>query len=302
MQTPTLFKACVIQDKPVFFNKKASLEKLAELVAEQASLGCKLILFPESFIPGYPRGFDFGAKVGSRRNYGRDLYLKYWKESFELGGEDQGFLSKVAAQHKLYLIVGVTERASKHGSLYCSMLYFGPDGTLMGVHRKIKPTGTERLIWAEAGAESLVSFETELGRMGGLICWENYMPLARMAMYQQGVQIYLAPTADARERWIASMRHIALEGRCFVLSANQFITKSDHPEAYQPFLKDEPEEMSAGGSIIVSPLGEILAGPLYGQTAALHAEIDLNEVIRAKLDFDPIGHYNRSDLFHFEIK
>ncbi|MCI4671643.1 MAG: carbon-nitrogen hydrolase family protein [Bacteroidia bacterium] len=295
-----ILRACVIQDSPVFFDKAATLEKVKKLV-DQHSTNCDLMLFPESFIPAYPRGFDFGAKVGSRSMEGRELYHTYWRESFELGTEDEEQLSEIARLASIFLVIGVTERTAKNGSLYCSMLYFNPEGKLMGVHRKIKPTGTERLIWAEAGAESLVSFQTPYGIMGGLICWENYMPLARMAMYKQGVQLYMAPTADSRTAWTASMQHIALEGRCFVLAANQFISKSEYPEKYQKFVKEEDEILCRGGSLIVSPLGEILAGPLYGEAGVLSVELDLDMIIKAKLDFDPIGHYNRSDIFNFSI-
>ena len=215
-------KIGVVQHSPVFFDKDASLEKLARLTQENAKKGCELLVFPESFIPGYPRGFDFGATVGSRTPEGRDLFLEYAQQSVDVLSPDIEFLEEVSRKHNIYLIIGVTEREASSGSLYCSMLYISPKKGLLGVHRKIKPTGTERLIWAEGSGDSLVTFDTAIGRMGGLICWENYMPQARMAMYSKGVQIYIAPTADARDSWIDTMRHIALEGRCFVLGCNQF--------------------------------------------------------------------------------
>jgi nitrilase len=181
------------------------------------------------------------------------------------------------------------------------MLYISPTKGLLGVHRKIKPTGTERLVWGEAAGESLVSFETKIGVLGGLICWENYMPLARMAMYHKGVEIYLAPTADAREQWTATMQHIALEGRCFVLGCNQYFTKAMYPKKYQSLVQAEPENLCRGGSIIVSPLGKILAGPLFDTTGALVAELDLEDIQRSKLDFDVIGHYARNDIFELKV-
>lgn len=293
-------KVCLIQDAPVFFDKEKTLQKVELLCRQHAESGHQLIVFPESFIPGYPRGFSFGAKIGSRSEAGRNLYLKYYQNSFELETEDQDRLKKLCQELKIYLVIGVTERNRKSGSLYCSMLYFSPNG-LLGVHRKVKPTGTERLIWAEDSGKSLVSFDTKIGKMGGLICWENYMPLARMAMYQKGVEIYIAPTADARENWIATMKHIALEGRCFVLGCNQFFTKSMYSQEYQHEVKDDPEVICSGGTVIVSPMGEILAGPLVGESGAVCAEIDLQEIIKSKLDFDPIGHYNRDDIFHFQV-
>ncbi|MTB50773.1 carbon-nitrogen hydrolase family protein [Lewinella sp. W8] len=288
---------CVVQDSPVFFDKEKTLQKVSDLTAEYARRGAELVLFPESFIPGYPRGFSFGATIGRRTAAGRDLFAEYYRESVDLSGPDGRWLAEIASNHGVYLVVGITERVPENGSLYCSMAYFSPTKGLLGVHRKIKPTGTERLIWAEAGAESLVSFATPLGRMGGLICWENYVPQARLAMYAQGVQLYLAPTADSREVWTSTMRHIALEGRCFVLGSNQYFTKSMYPERFRSEVVDEAEEICPGGSVIVSPLGEILAGPLFGEAGALFAELDLEDIVRAKLDFDVVGHYARPDIF-----
>lgn len=170
------------------------------------------------------------------------------------------------------------------------------------MHRKIKPTGAERVIWSEAGGDSLVTFNTEIGVLGGLICWENYMPMARMSMYQKGVQIYIAPTADSRKQWTATMQHIALEGRCFVLGCNQFFTRSMYPEKYRSLVSEESENICPGGSVIISPLGQIIAGPLFDKPGALIADINLDEVNASKLDFDVIGHYARNDIFRVEVK
>ena len=295
-------KVCLIQDHPEFFDKEKTIDKVASLVSQYAKEGCNLIVFPESFIPGYPRGFSFGATIGSRTPEGRELYATYYNNSIDLESEDLKRLEKIAKSENAYLVIGVTEKQAVNGSLYCSMLYISPTEGLLGVHRKIKPTGTERLIWAEAAGESLVAFDTKIGKLGGLICWENYMPLARMSMYQQGVEIYIAPTADSREEWTSTMKHIALEGRCFVLGCNQYYTKSMYPDTYQTMVNNEPEEMCPGGSIIVSPLGKVIAGPLFDESGALIAELDLNEITQSKLDFDVIGHYSRNDIFHFEVK
>jgi nitrilase len=189
------------------------------------------------------------------------------------------------------------------GTLYCTLLYFGPDGSLLGKHRKLKPTAAERLIWGEGDGSTLTAIRTGFGVMGGLICWENYMPLARMAMYGQGVELYLAPTADSREVWQATMRHIALEGRCFVLGCNQFVTKAMYPDDLEGIeeLESQPEVMCRGGSVIVSPLGEVLAGPLYDEEGILYAELDMGEVVRGKFDFDVVGHYARPDVFKLVV-
>jgi nitrilase len=190
------------------------------------------------------------------------------------------------------------------GTLYCSLLYFGPDGDLLGVHRKLKPTGSERLIWGEGDGSTLKVYETGVGRFGGLICWENYMPLARMALYGQGVEVYLAPTADSRDTWQATLRHIACEGRCFVLGCNQYVTKDLYPADLVGVhdLAEQPEVMCRGGSVIVSPLGEVLAGPLYDREGILVADLDLAEVVRARFDFDVVGHYARPDVFDYAVR
>ena len=293
---------CLVQDSPVFFDKERTIEKIEDLTAQYARQGSRLIVFPESFIPGYPRGFLFGATIGSRTPEGRELYAEYHRNSVDVTGPDMTRLTRLARSENVYLVVGFTEKSDRHGSLYCSMAYISPTAGLLGVHRKIKPTGTERLIWAEAGGDSLVSFQTEIGKLGGLICWENYMPLARVAMYQQGVEIYLAPTADSRDSWTATLRHIALEGRCFVLGCNQFFTKDLYSEPYQKLVTNEPDVLCSGGSVIVSPMGEILAGPLFGEAGTVRAELDMNLIVPSKLDFDVIGHYARPDIFEFTAR
>ena len=294
-------KVCLIQDSPVFFDKKKSIDKVEELTKKYAKQGCELIVFPESFIPGYPRHFSFGATIGRRTKEGRDLYSEYHNNSIDIESKELKQLEELVKAENVYLVIGVTERSNTNGSLFCSMLYISPTKGLLGVHRKIKPTGTERIIWSEAAGESLVTFQTKIGKLGGLICWENYMPLARMSMYKKGVEIYIAPTADSREEWTATMKHIALEGRCFVLGCNQFFTKSMYPDRFQNLVKDEPEIICPGGSVIVSPLGKIIEGPLFNKAGALIAELDLDEINSSKLDFDVIGHYSRDDIFHFDV-
>jgi nitrilase len=296
------YTVALVQASPVLFDQAATLRKMSALVKEAAQGGAQLILFPEAFIPAYPRGLGFGMVVGSRSPEGRKLWQRYWEGSVPIPGPAMQEMSQMAAKNQVFLAVGIIERAEKGGTLYCTLVYFGPDGTYLGKHRKLKPTGSERLIWGEGDGSTLTVFDTDLGKMGGLICWENYMPLARMAMYQQGVEIYLAPTADARESWQSSMQHIALEGRCFVLSANQYVRKSDYPADLQAELAPQPDIMSRGGSVIYSPFGEILAGPLWDQAGILYARIDPAELIRSKLDFDPIGHYARPDVFRFAVR
>jgi len=295
-------KVAVVQDAPQFFDKEKTIKKVETITTEYANDGCKLIVFPESFIPGYPRGFSFGATIGSRSDEGRQHYTDYYNNSFDLESDDLTRLETLAKEQNIYIVIGVTEKQQTNGSLYCSMLYLSPTEGLLGVHRKIKPTGTERLVWAEAGAESLVTFDTKIGKLGGLICWENYMPLARMSMYLKGVEIYIAPTADSREQWTATMQQIALEGRCFVLGCNQHMTTSMYPDKYKNEVASQPENFCPGGSVIISPLGKIIEGPLFDKAGVLVAELDLEDIKRSKLDFDVIGHYARNDIFEFNVK
>lgn len=294
-------KAAVIQSAPVLFDREASVEKACRLIREAGANGAKLALLPEAYIPAYPRGLTFGMVVGSRTPEGRDLWKRYWENSVDVPGPATEALGAAAREAKVYTAIGVIERDSTYsrGTLYCTLLYFGPDGSLLGKHRKFKPTAAERLIWGEGDGSTLPVFQTEFGKIGGLICWENYMPLARMALYGQGVDIYLAPTADSRETWQASLRHIACEGRCFVLGCNQFVRKEMYPADLptREELANQPEVMCRGGSVIISPFGEILAGPLYDEEGILYADLDMDEVVRGKLDFDVVGHYARPDIF-----
>ena len=298
-------RVAVVQAAPVLFDREATIQKACRLTREAAGQGAQIVLFPEAFVPAYPRGLSFGTVVGSRTAQGRLLWEAYWANAVEVPSASTEALGEAARQSSVYLSVGVIERDSQFGggTLYCTLLYFGPTGELLGKHRKLKPTAAERLIWGEGDGSTLTVIETEFGKLGGLICWENYMPLARMAMYSKGVALYLAPTADSRESWQATLRHIACEGRCFVLGCNQFVTKAMYPP-HLPGIEDlarQPEIVCRGGSAIISPLGEVLAGPLYDQEGILFADLDLTEVPRAKFDLDVTGHYARPDVFQLIV-
>ena len=299
-------KVGVVQATPALFDIEKTVDIVISWIEKGANQGCELLLFPESFIPCYPRGLTFDAVIGRRSEKSREQWLKYWNNSIELDSENKSakHLSRISEAIKkanIFVALGVTEKESLGGSLHCSLLYYGKDGKLLGKHRKLKPTGLERYIWAESDGSTLTTLDTEIGKIGGLICWENYMPLARMALYNKGVEIYLAPTADSRESWQSTMKHIALEGRCYVLAANQFVRKSDYPAAFEEDLANEPEIMCAGGSVIMSPMGEILAGPLWNKEGLLTAELDFSILAKSKLDFDVIGHYSRNDVFNFSV-
>lgn len=303
METPNVFTAAVVQAAPVFFNKAQTVDKIQTLTSQAAKEKASLILFPEVFIPGYPRGLIFGTSVGGRTAEGREMFLRYWENSIQVPGPETELLGKSAKQAKAWLVVGVTEKDKISDTLYCTLLYFSPEGHLIHKHRKLKPTAAERIIWGEGDGSDLNVLDTSLGKVGGLICWENYMPLARTALYQQGIEIYLAPTADCRGTWQSTLEHIACEGRCFVLGCNQYLTKDHYPEDLKSALSvTHPSLPSSGGSCIISPLGKKLAGPLHDQEGILTAEIDHREIIKAKMDFDPVGHYARPDVFELKVK
>jgi nitrilase len=301
----TSIKVAVVQAAPVLFDREATVIKACQLIHEATLQGAQLVLFPEAFIPAYPRGLSFGMVVGSRKPEGRQLWQIYWDNAVEIPSPTTEALSAAVREAGVYMAIGVIERDTQFsgGTLYCTLLYFGPDGEIMGKHRKLKPTGAERLIWGEGDGSTLTVLSTKLGKIGGLICWENYMPLARMSMYSKGVELYLAPTADSRETWQATLRHIACEGRCFVLGCNQFVTKDMYPSNLKehPELGEQPEVMCRGGSAIISPFGEVVAGPLYDQEGILYANLDMGEIIRAKVDFDVVGHYSRPDVFQLTV-
>ncbi len=298
-------KAAVVQASPVLFDREESIRKACDLIQDVSSKNVDIILFPEAFIPAYPRGLGFGAVIGNRSPAGRRTFQRYFENAVPVPGPATEVLGAAAREAGAYLAIGVIERESRigRGTLYCTLLYFGPDGRLLGKHRKLKPTGSERLIWGEGDGSTLPVFETGFGRLGGLICWENYMPLARMAMYGKGVEIYVAPTADARDTWHCTLRHIACEGRCFVLGCNQFLTLDMFPDDLECLedLKDQPDIICRGGSAIISPMGEVLAGPLYDREGVLYADLHMGEIAQGKFDFDVVGHYARADVFQLLV-
>jgi nitrilase len=296
----TPFLAACVQAAPVAFDLEETLTKARDLAADAIRAGARLIVFPEAFISAYPRGTTFGAVIGSRTDEGREWFRRYHASSMEVPSPAADQLGRIARESSAYLVIGVIERDG--GTLYCTALHFAPSGQLLGKHRKLMPTAAERLVWGFGDGSTLSVFDTEIGRLGSVICWENYMPLLRAAMYAQQVQLYCAPTADGRATWLPTMQHIALEGRCFVLSANQFCRRRDYPADYPSDLPSDPEALvSRGGSCIVDPFGTVLAGPLWDREGIVTAEIDLAAIVRAQYDFDPVGHYSRPDVFSLNV-
>jgi predicted amidohydrolase len=299
MSAPTPVRAAVVQAASVGFDRDRTLAKAEALTREAAGRGARLVVFPEAFVGGYPRGSSFGAVVGSRTEEGREEFRRYWEGAVDVPGPAVEQLGQMAADSGVFLVVGVIERDS--GTLYCTVLFFDDDGAYLGKHRKLMPTAAERLVWGFGDGSTLPVFDTPLGRLGAVICWENYMPLLRTAMYAKGIELYCAPTADARPSWQSTIRHIALEGRCFVLSANQFTRRSDLPGPH-PLPDDDPDAVICnGGSVIVDPLGEVLAGPLTDGEGILVADLDRGQIVRGKFDFDAVGHYARPDVFSLTV-
>lgn len=294
-------KVAVVQAAPVIMDREKTLDKALGLMEECSRKGAQIVLFPEAFIPAYPRGLSFGTVVGSRSPEGRNDFYRYFINSVHIPGETTRVLGEAARKYGIFLVMGVIEQDG--GTLYCTTIYFGPDGRLLGKHRKLKPTGSERILWGEGDGSTLTVVDTPYGKMGGLICWENYMPLARVAIYGKGVSIYLAPTADSREEWQSTVRHISLEGRCFVLSCNQYVHKDMYPSdlAFYSDLESQPDHMCPGGSTIIDPLGKYVVEPVYNREEILIADLDLSMIPKSRFDFDVMGHYARPDVLRLLV-
>ena len=293
--------AAVAQTASVLLDTPATVGKAIDLMAKAASDGVQLLVFPEAYIGGYPKGADFHIYIGARTPMGRAEYKRYFDAAVSMDGPEIASLAQAAAQHQLYVVVGIIERDG--GTLYCTAVYLGPDGQVLGKHRKLMPTALERLVWGFGDGSTLKAVDTPWGKLGAVICWENYMPALRMAMYQQRVTIYCAPTADDRDSWASTMTHIAMEGRCFVLSACQHLRRSQFPDdqMHNAIEGGADTVLMRGGGLIVDPLGRVLAGPVYNEDALIKAELDLSMIPSAQMDFDPVGHYARPDVFSLHV-
>ena len=290
-------RVALVQAAPVLFDLSGTLEKVDGLLGQAKSKGAEFVLFPEAFISAYPRGITFGTVVGSRSKMGRAMWQRYHDSSLDLNAQAFLDLANIVKKNGIYCCIGVIERV-RSGTLYCTILYFDPEGKCIGKHRKIKPTAAERIVWGEGDGSDLLVYDTPLGKIGGLICWESYMPQARMRLYDQEIEIYVAPTADHRDSWQHTIRHIAMEGRCFVLSCNQFVTREDYPlDLPGEAVEKLPDILSRGGSTIIDPLGNLLVDPLWDVEGIIYANLSSDLLIQSKMDFDVKGHYARKDLF-----
>jgi len=303
--TTRITQAASVQAGSILFNPDATMAKFSDLLSDAARQLTdknlpRLVVFPEAFIGGYPKGHHFGAPVGSRSLEGREWFRRYFDCAVDISGPEVAQIAALAKDHQTDLVVGAIERGGS--TLYCSALFFSAHGQYLGKRRKLMPTAAERLIWGFGDGSTLGTHKTLSGEIGAVICWENYMPLLRISQYAQGVEIYCAPTVDDRPNWASTMTTIALEGRCFVVSASQFLTRANAPDDYKPVQGDSPDTVLInGGSVIISPLGEVLAGPVFGEEAIIAAELDFNDITRGKMDFDVVGHYARPDVFDLKI-
>jgi len=291
-------RVAVVQSGSLCFDTPATLQKMQERVGQAALAGGQLVVFPEAYVGGYPKGMDFGARVGSRSDTGRDWFAKYHDSAIDIDGPEIALMCDMAADHHIFLVSGIIERDGN--TLYCTVVTISPKGKLINLHRKTMPTAMERLIWGFGDGSTLQVADTNIGRIGGAICWENYMPQLRLSQYAQGVELYCAPTVDDRDQWQHSMRHIAVEGRCFVLAACQYADRGNFPDRY-PSDYQAGDVVIRGGSVIVSPMGEVLAGPVYDEEAILLADLDMDDIRRGKFDLDVVGHYARPDIFSLSV-
>lgn len=285
-------------------SRATTAETMAALMARRDELKTAkpdLLVLPEALLGGYPKGADFGVRLGYRTPGGREAFRRYWEQAIDLDGPEVAALGELAADVGCTLIVGAIVRSG--ATLFCTALHFAPDGRFAGHRRKLMPTAAERLIWGMGDGSDVRAFDSPVGKIGAVICWENFMPALRLALYGQGVTIWAAPTVDERPQWEVAMRHIAHEGRCFVVSACQWVAGTETALGDPITLRDRPADapIIAGGSVIVSPMGEVLAGPLRGGEGLITAEVDLLDIVRARFDFDAAGHYGRPDIFALDV-
>jgi nitrilase len=297
-------KVACVQAEPVVLDRTATIDKLAVLTAEAAAAGAHLVVFPETFVPAYPSSRWAHAFAGWADPRAKSAFARLARESVAVPGPDADRLGAIAREHGVWLVTGVNESdPERSGTLYNSLLYHAPDGSLALHHRKLVPTNHERLIWGPGDGRGLRAIPTDLGRIGGLICWENYMPLARFALYESGVEIYIASTADDGEAWQSTLVHIARESRAFVVSPSHFQREAAYPDDFS--LRAEIEGagiIGRGGSAILGPDGAYLAGPLYDEEGILYAELEPERLLEERQRFDAAGHYNRPDVFQLTLR
>ena len=294
--------ACA-QVEPVIFDRDATIEKIGRTTAEAAGKGARLVVFPEAVIPAYPSSIWAKALAGWAEEGAKEAFALLAREAVEVPGPAERRLGELAREHEVWLVTGVTERDPAHpGTLYNTLLFHGPDGKLALKHRKLVPTNHERLVWGPGDGAGLEAVETPYGRLGGLVCWENYMPLARFALYESGIELYVASTADDSEEWQSTLVHIARESRCFVIAPSHFQRAGSYPDDFPlARLLEGVDVIGRGGSAILAPDGSYLAGPLWDEEGVLYAELDPARLDGERQRFDPTGHYHRPDVFRLDL-
>lgn len=301
--TKNICRIALVQAEPVMFNKKACLDKALAFISQAKEKGAELIVFPELFIPGYPIGMNFGFSMGKRTQKGRQDWKRYYDESVVAGEEEFNILSQAAKEAKIYISIGFSERDKVNGTLYNSNVIFSEDGTYK-VHRKLKPTGTERVVWGDANKDYFPITQTPWGPIGSLICWESYMPLARVALYNKGITIYISPNTNDNPEWQATIQHIAIEGKCYFINSNMIVTKSSYPcdLSDDEDIKSLPDMVCRGGSCIIDPYGHYVTEPIWDKEDIIYAELNMELPIDCKMEHDPIGHYARPDVLELIVK
>jgi nitrilase len=295
-------KIALVQAEPIMFDKAASLKKALQYIYEAAGNKAELIVFPELFIPGYPVGMNFGFSVGKRSEDGRKDWKRYYNASLIAGETEFQQLAKAAVETETYISLGFSERDAVNGTLYNSNVIFEPNGSYK-VHRKLKPTGSERVIWGDANKDYFPVTETPWGPIGSMICWESYMPLARVVLYQKGITIYISPNTNDNPEWQATIQHIAIEGKCFFVNADMIIRRGSYPTDLNEYnaVSKLPEIVCRGGSCIIDPYGHYLTEPVWDEETVIYAELNMNLPIACKMEHDAVGHYSRPDVLELKV-
>jgi len=296
-------RIALVQAEPILFDKKACLDKTVQLIKEAADQKAELIVFPELFIPGYPIGMNFGFSMGKRTEAGRQDWMRYYNASLLTGGEEFQLLAELVKSLGVYVSLGFSERDEISGTLYNSNVIFEPDGSYK-VHRKLKPTGSERVVWGDANKDYFPITETPWGPVGSLICWESYMPLARVALYQKGITIYISPNTNDNPEWQATIQHIAIEGKCYFINVDMLVRKTSYPTDLNE--KDAvdrlPEMVCRGGSCIIDPYGHYLTEPVWDEETIIYADLDMTLPAACKMEHDAVGHYARPDVLKLIVE
>ena len=283
--------------EPIMFDKDACLKKAVALIEECVRNKSELIVFPELFIPGYPFGMNFGFSTGRRTEGGREDWKRYYDNSVFADGAEIQVLKDLAKKYRVYLSMGYSERDKVNGTLYNSNIMISPDGTALN-HRKLKPTGSERVIWGDANQDYFPIMDTPWGTMGNLICWESYMPLARVALYEKGISIYISPNTNDNEEWQNTIRHIAIEGHCYFINCDMIIRKTSYPNDLNeyPAISRLPDLVCRGGSCVIDPFGHLASACIWDEEGIIYATLDMQKVPSSKMEHDVCGHYARPDM------